>query len=346
MVKIRDIEIGEKPIILAPMEAVTSPPFRYMCKHFGASYMYSEFTSSDALIRQVEKSLKKIEVFDYEQPFAVQIFGNKVDAMVEAAKIVESTTSCDVVDINFGCPAKKVAGKGAGSGLLQDLPHLIEITKQVVKAVKKPVTVKTRLGYEAKNYVIYELAERLQDVGIEALAIHGRTKTQMYKGNADWEEIARVKGNPRLRIPIFGNGDISTPEQAKQAFDKYGVDGVMVGRASVGKPWVFRDMSQYVHHGKMPPPLSLQEKSDLALLHLEKSIEWKGMPRGVFEMRQHLANYFKGIPNFKEVKLEMLTCEEPEMLAEIIRSIPTKFAHVPAFEASPTLFGCKMANDC
>jgi nifR3 family TIM-barrel protein len=343
MVKIKDLEIGEKPIILAPMEDVTSPPFRYMCKHFGVDYMYSEFVSSEALIRDVEKSFKKIEVFDYEHPFAVQIFGNKVDSMAEAAKIV-AATNADVIDINFGCPAKKVAGKGAGAGLLNDIPHLLNIAEAVVKAVDKPVTIKTRLSYDNSKYVIYELAEQLQDVGVAAIAIHGRTKTQMYKGEANWEEIARVKSNPRLKIPVFGNGDIKTPEQAKMAFDKYGVDGVMVGRASIGKPWIFRDMTEYIKTGKVPPLLSLQEKSELALLHLEKSIDWKGLPRGVFEMRQHLSNYFKGIPRFKETRLEMLTCEDVDRLKEIIRTIPQKFADIQAFDNEPDIFGCKMGQ--
>lgn len=344
MVKIRDIEIGEKPIILAPMEDVTSPPFRYMCKHFGVDYMYSEFVSSEALIRDVEKSFRKIEVFDYEAPFAVQIFGNNPHSMAEAAKVVEQSKA-DVIDINFGCPAKKVAGKGAGAGLLREIPKLLEITEAVVKAVKKPVTVKTRLGYDNSEFVIYDLAEKIQDVGAEALAIHGRTKTQMYKGNANWDEIARVKANPRLHIPIFGNGDIKTPEQAKNAFDQYGVDGVMVGRASIGKPWVFRDMKHYIQTGEQASVLTLQEKTDLALLHLDKSIDWKGLPRGLFEMRQHLSNYFKGIPNFKSTRLEMLTCEDVDKLKEIIASVPEKFAHVEAFDTEPELFGCSMVKE-
>lgn len=343
MVKIRDIEIGERPIILAPMEDVTSTPFRAMCKEFGADYMYSEFIAADGLIRNAFKSLKKLDIYDYEHPLAVQIIGNNIESMVQAAKIIDNSDA-DVIDINFGCPAKKVAGKGAGAGMLKDISKMVEMTKQIVNIVKKPVTVKTRLGYDHNSIKIVEIAEMLQDVGISALAIHGRTKAQMYTGFADWSEIAQVKENQRIKIPIFGNGDIKTPINAAEAFDKYGVDGILIGRATIGKPWIFKQIKYYFEHKELMPALSLDEKTKIALLHLDKSIEWKGLTRGINEMRQHLSNYFKGIPDFKHYRLKLLTTDNIDDLKKLLIAIPEIYMNISPFEEEPTIFGVKNDN--
>ena len=315
--KISNIELGETPLLLAPMEDVTDASFRYICKSFGADLLYTEFVSSDGLIRDVGKSLAKLITYEYEKPIGIQIYGHIPEAMVEAAKMVEKA-SPDLIDINFGCPVNKIAKRGAGSGMMREPDKLVEITRQVVKAVKLPVTVKTRLGWDENSKIIVELAEQLQDVGIAALTIHGRTRCQMYKGEADWTLIGEVKKNPRMTIPIIGNGDISTPEEAKEAFDKYGVDAIMIGRASFGHPWIFKEIKHYLKTGELLPPLSVEERVELAKRHLAKSIEIKGEKVGILEMRRHLSCYFKGLNNFKDTRLKLVTLTNPDELYSIL----------------------------
>ena len=295
------------------MEDVTDASFRYICKKFGADMVYTEFVSSDALVRDVPKSLAKFTIYDYERPIGIQIYGNIPDAMVDSAVKVEKANP-DVIDINFGCPVKKIAGRGAGSGMMREPDKMVEITRRVVEAVHTPVTVKTRLGWDNDSKIIVELAERLQDAGIAALTIHGRTRAQMYKGEADWSLIGAVKNNPRMHIPIIGNGDIKTPQDAKNAFDRYGVDAIMIGRASFGHPWIFSEIRHYLDTGKELPPMSVADRVALAKDHLAKSIEIKGERRGVFEMRRHLACYFKGLENFKETRLKLVTLTDIDEL--------------------------------
>jgi nifR3 family TIM-barrel protein len=299
------------------MEDVTDASFRYICKKFGAAMVYTEFVSSDALVRDVPKSIQKLTIYDYERPIGIQIYGHLPDAMVDSAVKVEAFDP-DVIDINFGCPVKKIAGRGAGSGMMREPDKMVEITRRVVEAVHKPVTVKTRLGWDNDSKIIVELAERLQDAGISALTIHGRTRAQMYKGEADWSLIGAVKNNPRMHIPIIGNGDIRTPQDAKNAFDRYGVDAIMVGRASFGHPWVFREMRHYLDTGEELPPLSVAERVALARDHLAKSIEIKGERRGVYEMRRHLSCYFKGLENFKETRMKLVTLTDIDELFETL----------------------------
>jgi len=312
-VKLGNIEFRDRPLFLAPMEDVTDASFRYICKKFGADMVYTEFVSSDALVRDVPKTLAKFAIYDYERPIGIQIYGNIPDAMVDSAVKVEQAHP-DVIDINFGCPVKKIAGRGAGSGMMREPDKMVEITRRVVEAVHTPVTVKTRLGWDNDSKIIVELAERLQDAGIAALTIHGRTRAQMYKGEADWSLIGAVKNNPRMHIPIIGNGDIRTPQDAKNAFDRYGVDAIMIGRASFGHPWVFGEMRHYLDTGEELPPMSVADRVTLAKDHLAKSIEIKGERRGVFEMRRHLACYFKGLENFKETRLKLVTLTDIEEL--------------------------------
>ena len=320
MVKIGEIELGDYPLFLAPMEDITDPSFRYVCKHFGADVMYTEFISSDGLIRDAANSRVKLDIFDYERPIGIQLYGHLPGAMVESAKIAE-TSKPDFIDINFGCPVKKIARRGAGAGMLNNIPLMVEMTSAIVKAVSTPVTVKTRLGWDEETKNIESIAEQLQDAGIAALAIHGRTRAQLYKGNADWTLIGKVKENPRIHIPIIGNGDIISPEDAKNAFDTYGVDGVMIGRGTVGKPWIFRDIKNYLKTGDHASPLTVSEKVDLAKLHFQKSIEFKGERTGVYEMRRHLSNYFKGLPNFKEIRLRLVTEQDPEKIPLILEEV-------------------------
>lgn len=322
--KIGNIELGEKPLFLAPMEDVTDASFRYICKQFGADMMYTEFVSSDALIRDAKKSFAKLVTYDYERPIGIQIYGHIPDAMVEAAKIAEQAGP-SLVDINFGCPVNKIANRGAGSGMMRDPDKLVEITKRVVDSVKLPVTVKTRLGWDENSKIIVELAERLQDVGIAALTIHGRTRCQLYKGEADWTLIGKVKENQRMKIPIIGNGDITDGPSAKMAFDRYGVDGIMIGRATYGRPWIFKEIKYYMEHNELMPPLTLDEKVTLAKKHFAKSIEVKGDRVGVLEMRRHLSNYFKGIDHFKETRLKLVTTNEPEKIFELLDYIRDNF---------------------
>jgi len=304
--KIDEIELGEKPLFLAPMENVTDASFRYICKEFGADMMYTEFVSSDALVRDIKKSLEKLETFDYERPIGVQIYGHITEAMVDAAKVAEAANP-SLIDINFGCPVNKIANRGAGSGMMRYPEKMVDITKRVVEAVKLPVTVKTRLGWDEKSKIIVELAERLQDVGIAALTIHGRTRAQLYKGEADWSLIAEVKNNQRMHIPVIGNGDITSGPQAKEAFDRYGVDGIMVGRATYGRPWIFKEIKHYLATGEIMPELTISEKVELAKRHLLKSVEVKGERTGVLEMRRHLSCYFKSLPHFKDIKIKLVT---------------------------------------
>lgn len=319
--KIGEIDLGERPVFLAPMEDVTDPSFRYICKKFGADMMYTEFISSDGLIRDSVKSLEKLKIYDYERPIGIQIYGHLLEPMVESAKICAEAKP-EVVDINFGCPVKKIARRGAGSGMMANVPLMVEITKSIVDAVKLPVTVKTRLGYDEENKNIVEIAERLQDVGIQALTIHGRTRSQMYKGEADWTLIGEVKNNPRMNIPIIGNGDIKSAEDADLAFKTYGVDGVMIGRATVGKPWIFKQVKEYLTTGELVNEPSVNDKVDFARDHFRKSIEVKGEIVGVLEMRRHFSNYFKGLKNFKETRLKLVTSmdiNDIENLLDLIR---------------------------
>ncbi|ALO15977.1 putative tRNA-dihydrouridine synthase [Salinivirga cyanobacteriivorans] len=311
MIKIGNTELRDYPVVFAPMEDVSDPPFRYMCKQFGADLMYTEFIAAEGLVRDAKKSLKKLDIFDYERPIAIQIFGHNIDSMVGAAKMVAEVKP-DIIDLNFGCPVKKVAGKGAGAGMLREPEKMVEMTAAIVKAVDIPVTVKTRLGWDEDSKIITELAEPLQDAGIAALTIHGRTRAQFYRGEADWTLIREVKQNPRINIPIIGNGDIKDPVGAKRMFDEYGVDAIMIGRAVIGRPWIFKEVRHYLDKGEFMPPLTIDDRVDMAQMHLQKSIEWKGDVYGVLEMRQHLSNYFKGLPNFKPRRLKLLTTPEPD----------------------------------
>lgn len=322
--KIGNIDFRNKPLFLAPMEDVTDASFRYICKNFGADMMYTEFVSSDALVRDIPSTLQKLNIFDYERPIGIQIYGNIPDAMVDSAVRVEQAAP-DVIDINFGCPVKKIAGRGAGSGMMREPDKMVEITRRVVEAVKLPVTVKTRLGWDEDSKIIVELAERLQDCGIAALTIHGRTRSQMYRGEADWTLIGAVKNNPRIHIPIIGNGDICTPEQAAEAFNKYGVDAIMIGRASFGHPWIFQEMRHYLDTGELLPSMSVPDRVKLAKDHYAKSLEVKGARAGMLEMRRHLSCYFKGLPNFKETRLKMVTEPEPEEVFKILDYIAEHF---------------------
>ena len=316
--KIANLDLGRYPVFLAPMEDVTDPAFRLMCKRFGADMVYTEFVSSDALVRSVNSTMRKLNISDEERPVAIQIYGKNTDAMVEAARMVEEAHP-DVIDLNFGCPVKKVAGKGAGAGLLRDIPKMLEITRSVVDAVKLPVTVKTRLGWDDNSKIIVDLAEQLQDCGIAALTIHGRTRAQMYTGDADWTLIGKVKENPRMHIPIIGNGDITTPERAKECFDKYGVDAVMIGRASFGRPWIFKEVKHYLQTGELLPPLSAEWRLGVLKHEVLDSVNLLDERRGILHVRRHIAAspLFKGIPNFRETRIAMLRAETKEDLFQI-----------------------------
>lgn len=302
------------------MEDITDPSFRMICKMNGADFMYTEFISSDGLIRDGEKSVRKLDIYDFERPIGIQLYGHLTDSMVEAALIAEQSKP-ELIDINFGCPVKKIANRGAGAGMLRNIPQMIEMTDAIVKAVKLPVTVKTRLGWDDENKNIVEIAERLQDAGIKALTIHGRTRAQLYKGEADWTLIGAVKNNPRMTIPVIGNGDIDGPVCAKEMFNRYGVDGIMIGRATVGRPWIFREIRHYLETGELLPEPTVNEKADLALQHLGKSLDYKEGKRAVFEMRRHLSNYFKGLPHFKETRLRLLTSLEVDEIKAVIEEI-------------------------
>lgn len=318
--KIANIVFEDKPVFLAPMEDVTDPSFRSLCKHFGAAMVYTEFVSSDGLIRDAKKSLAKLQISEQERPVGIQIYGHILEAMVEAAKMAEAACP-DLIDINFGCPVNKIAKRGAGSGMMRDVPKMIEMTKAIVDAVKLPVTVKTRLGWDEDSKWIVDIAERLQDVGIQALTIHGRTRAQLYKGEADWTLIGEVKNNPRMQIPIIGNGDIDSPEKAKEMFDRYGVDAIMIGRATYGKPWIFKTMRHYLDTGIILSEPSVKERVEIAKLHFNLSLAEKGEKRGMLEMRRHLINYFKGLENFKETRQSMVTTLDPNYLLQLLDKI-------------------------
>ena len=306
MPKIGNIDLGEFPLLLAPMEDVSDPPFRALCKEQGADLMYTEFISSEGLIRDAVKSVQKLDIFEYERPIGIQIFGNDIESMKKATEVTEGANP-DIIDINYGCPVKKVACKGAGAGILQDIPKMVKMTAEIVKSTRLPVTVKTRLGWDEDTKYIVEVAERLQDVGIQAISIHGRTRKQMYKGEADWSLIAAVKENARMNIPVFGNGDVSTPEIALEKRNRYGVDGLMIGRASIGYPWIFREIKYFFATGEKLPAPTMAERIEAAERHLEMSVKWKGERVGINEMRRHYTNYFRGISHFKEHRMKLVT---------------------------------------
>ncbi len=325
MVKIGNIELPDFPLLLAPMEDVSDPPFRFVCKKEGADLMYTEFISSEGLIRDAWKSRQKLDIFDYERPVGIQIFGGDEEAMALSAKIVD-TVQPDLLDINFGCPVKKVVCKGAGAGVLKDIDLMIRLTKAVVNSTSLPVTVKTRLGWDEKSINIMEVAERLQDVGVKALTIHGRTRAQLYKGFADWEKIGEVKNNPRIHIPIFGNGDMDTPEKVLDMKNKYGVDGVMIGRASIGYPWIFNEVKHFLKTGEHLPAPTLEDRVNVCKTHLMKSVDWKGEHVGIVEMRRHYSNYFKGLPNFKEIRSKLVTTDHLNEILDLLEVVRVKYA--------------------
>lgn len=325
MAKIADIELGDFPLLLAPMEDVSDPPFRALCKEQGADVVYTEFISSEGLIRDAAKSVQKLDIYEKERPVGIQIFGANLDSMLKTVEIVEQSKP-DFIDINFGCPVKKVVSKGAGAGILRDIPLMVKLSEVMVKHSNLPITVKTRLGWDHDSIYIGEVAERLQDVGVQALAIHGRTRSQMYKGEADWEPIAKVKNNPRMHIPIFGNGDVNSAEKAVLMRDRYGLDGAMIGRASIGNPWFFKDVKHYFETGKHAPAADLEERVQTARRHLEMAIGWNGEHAGLYETRRHYTNYFKGIPHFKEYRLRMVTAESKEKVFEVFDEVLEKFS--------------------
>ena len=310
--------------MLAPMEDVSDPPFRALCKQNGADVMYTEFISSEGLIRDAAKSVQKLDIFEYERPIGIQIFGNEIDHMREAAAITEAANP-DIIDINYGCPVKKVACKGAGAGILQDIPKMVKMTAEIVKAVDKPVTVKTRLGWDDNTKYIVEVAERLQDVGIQAISIHGRTRKQMYKGEADWTLIGEVKNNPRIEIPVFGNGDVDSPEKALEMKKRYGVDGVMIGRASIGYPWIFNEIKHFMATGEHLPSPDIDERCRMARAHIDMAVDWKGERVGIYETRRHYTNYFKGLYNFKPYRTRLVTSESVAEIREILEEVAANY---------------------
>ena len=322
--KIGDIDIKHFPLLLAPMEDVTDRSFRQVCKEFGADILYTEFVASEALVRNIDKTLKKLAIDDHERPVGIQIYGHRIDAMVEDAKIAEEVKP-DLIDINYGCPVKKIATRGAGAGMLQDIPKMIKMTKAIVDAVNLPVTVKTRLGWDSESLIIDQIAEQLQDTGIKALTIHGRTRTQLYKGTSDWTLIGQVKNNSRIHIPIIGNGDITDGKSAQKKIDKYGVDGIMIGRGTIGRPWIFKEIKYFLEKGENLSELSIEEKVDIAKFHFKKSLELKVGDRAFFEMRRHFALYFKGLYNFKPLRLKLLTSLDEKEILDILDLIKEKY---------------------
>lgn len=338
--KIGEIDLGDKPVLLAPMEDVTDASFRVVCKKFGADMVYTEFIPSDGLVRDAAKAIAKMKTSEEEAPIAIQIYGNNPEAMVEAAKMADNADQiagghgCDVIDINFGCPVSKIAGRGAGSGMMREPDKMVMITESIVNAVRKPVTVKTRLGWDENSKIIVELAERLQDVGIKALTIHGRTRCQMYKGEADWTLIGAVKNNPRMHIPIIGNGDINSAQKAKDAFDRFGVDGIMVGRASFGHPWIFQEIKHFLATGEELPPMSVNDRVALAKWHLSLSVRQKGPVTGVLEMRRHLSCYFKGLPDFRDTRVKLVTEPSVDELVKILDYVGEKWGGCRLDEAA------------
>ena len=338
--RIGKIDLGEKPVLLAPMEDVTDASFRGICREQGADMVYTEFIPAEGLIRDARKAYAKLLTSEEESPIGIQIYGSDPDAMVEAARMADRAQEivgghgCDLIDINFGCPVSKIAGRGAGSGMMKDPDKMVMITKRIVEAVSKPVTVKTRLGWDDKSKIIVKLAERLQDTGIQALTIHGRTRCQMYKGEADWTLIGEVKANPRMHIPIIGNGDINSAVKAGEYFDRYGVDGIMVARASFGRPWIFKEIKHYLTTGEELPPLGVRERVELAKRHLQLSLDLKGIPTGVYEMRRHLSCYFKGLPDFKETRMRLVTENDPQEVFRILDQIAEKWGETQISESS------------
>ncbi|TCK83201.1 tRNA dihydrouridine synthase DusB [Albibacterium bauzanense] len=328
-VKIGNIDLGEFPLLLAPMEDVSDPPFRFVCKQNGVDMMYTEFISSEGLIRDAAKSRQKLDIFEYERPIGIQIFGSEIETMREATAIA-SQAGPDLIDINYGCPVKQVACRGAGASLLQDIDKMVAMTKAVIESTHLPVTVKTRLGWDDNTKNVDEVAERLQDIGIQALSIHGRTRAQMYKGQADWSMIRDVKRNPRIKIPIFGNGDIDSLEKAAAWRMEYEVDGIMIGRASIGYPWIFREIKHFFNTGERLAEPTITERVDTCRIHLQKSIEWKGPKTGIFEMRRHYANYFKGIPHFKEYRMKLVKLDQLSDIEEVLSEIESNFANLEA----------------
>jgi tRNA-dihydrouridine synthase B len=336
--KIGNIILPEKPVFLAPMEDITDPSFRTLCKEFGVDFMYTEFISSEGLIRDGRKSVLKLNLYDEERPIGIQLYGNIVESMVEAAIIAEAAKP-DLIDLNFGCPVKKIAGRGAGSGMMKNVPLMVDITRSVVDAVKVPVTAKTRLGWDNESKNIADVAERLQDTGIDALTIHGRTRAQMYKGEADWTLIGEVKNNPRMTIPIIGNGDIDGAEKAALMFNRYGVDGIMVGRASVGRPWIFREIKHFLEKGELLAPPTLDDKVNIALKHLNLSLSHKEGARGIYELRRHLSNYFKGLPDFKDTRLQLLTSTDTDEIRSLLEYIRKKWKDFNPGENNKGVYG-------
>ena len=324
MAKIGNIELGSFPLLLAPMEDVSDPPFRALCKEQGADVMYTEFISSEGLIRDAAKSMMKLDIYEKERPIGIQIFGANLDSMLQAVDIVEKTNP-DIIDINYGCPVKKVVCKGAGAGILKDIPKMVSLTKTIVERTKLPVTVKTRLGWDHDSIQIVDVAERLQDVGAQAISIHGRTRAQMYKGDADWHPIAAVKNNQRMHIPVFGNGDVDTPERAMMMRDEFGLDGAMIGRASIGNPWFFGQVKHYFKTKEHLPSPTIKDRVEMARRHLQMAIDWKGDKLGVFETRRHYTNYFKGIPHFKEYRLQMVTLDNASEVFEVFDQVASNF---------------------
>lgn len=344
MVKIGDVQLPDFPLLLAPMEDVSDPPFRAVCKANGADLMYTEFISSEGLIRDAIKSRQKLDIFDYERPVGIQIFGGDEEAMAMSARIVEAVNP-ELVDINFGCPVKKVVCKGAGAGVLKDVPLMIRLTEAVVRSTSKPVTVKTRLGWDESSINIEEVAERLQDVGVKALSIHGRTRAQMYKGTADWRLIANVRNNPRIKIPIFGNGDIDSPQKALEYKNRYGVDGIMVGRAAIGYPWIFNEIKHYIETGCTATPPTIQQRIEVIKAHLRKSIQWKGVTLGILEMRRHYTNYLKGFPHIKEFRNKLVSLKKQEEIEEALQQIEQRYdGFIP--ERVVAAFSSSQAEEC
>jgi nifR3 family TIM-barrel protein len=325
--KIGDIDVGAFPLLLAPMEDVSDPPFRAVCKENGADVMYTEFISSEGLIRDAAKSVQKLDIFEYERPIGIQIFGGNIDSMKESAEIATAARP-DIIDINYGCPVKKVTCKGAGAGILKDIPKMVEMTSEIVKSTHLPVTVKTRLGWDTETMFIEEVAERLQDVGVQAISIHGRTRVQMYKGEADWTLIGKIKDNPRIHIPVFGNGDINSPEKALEMKNSYGVDGIMIGRASIGNPWIFNEIKHYLETGKCLPPPTIDERVDTCLQHFDFSLKWKGEKLGNVEMRRHYSNYFKGFHGFKPFRMKLVTTNDNMEIFALLEEVRAHYKHL------------------
>lgn len=327
MVKIGNIELGDFPLLLAPMEDVSDPPFRAVCKKNGADLMYTEFISSEGLIRDAAKSVQKLDIFEYERPIGIQLFGSDINSMREAG-IIADQANPDLIDINYGCPVKQVACRGAGAALLQDIPKMVQMTSEIVKIANRPVTVKTRLGWDDNTKNVMEVAERLQDIGIQALSIHGRTRAQMYKGPADWTLIGEIKNNPRIRIPIFGNGDVDSPEKAKEMKDRYGVDGVMIGRATIGYPWIFNEIKHFLKTGEHLPPPSIVDRVAVCKEHLDFSMRWKTSHAGIVEMRRHYTNYFKGLPHFREYRNRLVTTYSYEEILGILAEVQQNYSEM------------------